>query len=89
MGVRKVGKSEKRKGEERAVRALRRDGVQCPKSCSLDTESIHKSDVPEQAGAKPAGKHYSSILEGKRWQTPALSLPHSQGHRFLLSFFLF
>lgn len=66
MRVRKVGKSEKREGGGRAVRALRRDGVQCPKSCSLDTESVHERDVPEQACAKPAGKHCSSILEGKR-----------------------
>lgn len=51
MRVRKVSKSEKRKGGGRAVRALRRDGVQCPKSCSLDTD---ERDVPEQACAKPA-----------------------------------
>lgn len=49
MRVRKVGKSEKRKGGGRAGRPLRRDGVQCPKSCSLDTESVHETDVPEQA----------------------------------------
>lgn len=49
MRARKVGKSEKRKGGGRAGRALRRDGVQGPKSCSLDTESVHERDVPEQA----------------------------------------
>lgn len=47
----KSGQKEKRKGGGRAVRALRRDGVQCPKSCSLDTD---ERDVPEQACAKPA-----------------------------------
>lgn len=63
--MRKVGKSEKRKGGGRAVRALRRGGVQYPKSCNLDAESVHERDVPEQACAKPAGKHCSSILEGR------------------------
>ena len=34
-----------------------------PSRCSLATVSLHKRDVHEQACAKPAGKHCSSISE--------------------------
>lgn len=45
MRVRKVGKSEKRKGGGRAVRALRRDGVQCPKAAAW-TPSPSMREMP-------------------------------------------
>lgn len=66
MRVRKVGKSEKRKGSQ----GPKERWSPVSKSCSLDTESFHERDAPEQACTKPAGKHCSSVLEAKRWQRP-------------------